>query len=295
MIKSMTGFASTSREDDVATISVTVRSVNHRYLDVQVRVPHVLAELEQDLRGLVRKQIARGRVELSVNLRLKTPPLVALDLNMSLVEALAQAAEKAAEQGWVGEGLSAGELLRFPNVATVREQPVDEDTWRAVCDAVTTAAGEALDELDQMRRREGEFLHVDLDERAAALGALLDQIVAETTAGEAALRERLSTRLAELGMTVETDAAAVAQEIVRWVARSDIHEEVARLHGHLEHLDGLAKAGDPCGRTLDFLVQEMNREVNTIGSKAEGLATGQLVVAAKAELEKLREQLQNAE
>ena len=144
MIKSMTGFASRSREDDVATISVTVRSVNHRYLDVQVRVPHVLAELEQGLRGLVREQIARGRVELSVNLRLKTPPLVALDLNMSLVEALAQAAEKAAEQGWVGEGLSAGELLRFPNVATVREQPVDADTWRAVCDAVTTAAGEAI-------------------------------------------------------------------------------------------------------------------------------------------------------
>ena len=199
MIKSMTGFASTSREDHVATISVTVRSVNHRYLDVQVRVPHVLAELEQDLRRLVRKRIARGRVELSVTLHLKTPPSVALDLNMSLVEALAQAAETVAARGWVGEGLSAGELLRFPNVATVREQPVDKDTWRAVCDAVTTSAGQALGELDQMRRREGEFLHADLDERAAALGDLVDQIIAETTAGEEALRERLSTRLAELG------------------------------------------------------------------------------------------------
>ena len=295
MIKSMTGFASTSHEDEVATISVTVRSVNHRYLDVQVRVPHVLAKLEQDLRGLVQKHVARGRVELSVNLRLKTTPSVALHLNESLVEALAQAAETATERGWVGEGLSAGELLRFPNVATVREQPADEDTWRAVCCAVTTAAGQALDELDRMRRREGEFLHADLDERAAALGALVDQIVAETAAGEEGLREWLSTKIAELGTTVQTDGAAMAQEIVRWVARSDIHEEVARLRGHLEHLDGLVKAADPCGRTLDFLVQEMNREVNTIGSKAEGRATGQLVVAAKAELEKLREQLQNVE
>ena len=295
MIKSMTGFASTSHEDDVATISVTVRSVNHRYLDVQVRVPPVLAELDQDLRGLVQKQVARGRVELSVNLRLKTTPSVALDLNESLVKALAQAAEIATERGWVGEGLTAGELLRFPNVATVREQSADEGTWRVVCDAVTTAAGQVLDDLDRMRRREGEFLHADLDERAAALSTLVDQIVADTTAGEEALRERLSTRIEELGATVQADAAAMAQQIVRWVARSDIHEEVARLRGHLEHLDGLAKASDPCGRTLDFLVQEMNREVNTIGSKAEGCATGQLVVAAKAELEKLREQLQNVE
>ena len=295
MIKSMTGFASTSHEDEVATISVTVRSVNHRYLDVQVRVPHVLAKLEQDLRGLVQKKVARGRVELSVNLRLKTTPSVALHLNESLVEALAQAAETATERGWVGEGLSVGELLRFPNVATVREQPADEDTWRAVCYAVTTSAGQALDELDRMRRREGEFLHADLDERAAALGSLVDQIVAETAAGEEGLREWLSTKIAELGTTVQTDGAAMAQEIVRWVARSDIHEEVARLRGHLEHLDGLVKAADPCGRTLDFLVQEMNREVNTIGSKAEGRATGQLVVSAKAEMEKLREQLQNVE
>ena len=295
MIKSMTGFASTSYEDDVATISVTVRSVNHRYLDVQVRVPHVLAELEQALRGLVQKQVARGRVELSVNLRLNRTPSVVLDLNESLVKALAQAAETATERGWVGEGLSAGELLKFPNVATVREQPADKGTWRAVCDAVTTTAAQALDELDRMRRREGEFLHADLDERAAVLGTLVDQIVADTAAGDEALRERLSTRIAELDAIVHTDAAAMAQEIVRWVARSDIHEEVARLRGHLEHLDDLAKAADPCGRTLNFLVQEMNREVNTIGSKAEGRATGQLVVAVKTELEKLREQLQNVE
>ena len=295
MIKSMTGFASISDENDGAAISVTARSVNHRYLDVQVRMPPVLAEIEQQVRTLVQQWVARGRVEVSVSLRVKTPPSVELQLNESLVEALTQAADTATSRGWVAEGLSAGELLRFPNVVTVREHPPEEQTWHAVCEAVTATVGHALEDLDRMRRREGEFLRTDVDARSVALGTLVDQIVTATVAGDGALRERLSERIEELGTPTQTDAASVAQEVVRWVARSDIHEEVARLRGHLEHMHELVEAPDPCGRKLDFLVQEMNREVNTIGSKAEGRDTGQLVVAAKAELEKLREQLQNIE
>ena len=295
MIKSMTGFASISHEDDVAALSVTARSVNHRYLDLQLRVPPHLAEIEPQLRSLVQQRIARGRVELSVSLRVKATPAVEVDLNEPLVEALAKAADGASARGWVGERLSAGELLRFPNVVTVREQPPQDGPWRSVCDAVATIAGRALDDLDAMRRREGEFLCADLVARAATLAGLVDQIVAETTAGEAALRVRLLAKVEELRASVQTDGDAVAQEVVRWAARSDIYEEVARLHGHLEHLNELVAAPEPCGRKLDFLVQEMNREVNTIGSKSEGRDTAQLVVAAKAELEKLREQLQNVE
>ena len=295
MIKSMTGFASLTRDTDHAQLTMTVKSVNHRYLDVQIRAPHTLSEMEQSLRGLVQQYAARGRIELTVNLHLKAQPSVELELNEKLMALLGKAATKVHADGLVDRGLTAGDLLRFPQVVTVREQPADEETWEAVREDVAAATEQALTELDQMRRREGEFLRRDLEERRAALGVLVDGIVAEAEAGDAALRERLLTRIAEIEASVDVDPAAVAQEVVRWSARSDTHEEVSRLRGHLEHITQLSDETAPCGRKLDFLVQEMNREVNTIGSKAEGRSMAHLVVAAKAEIEKMREQIQNVE
>ncbi len=295
MLKSMTGFASLTHDDEQVNLTVTVRSVNHRYLDAHVRVPAAFAELEQGLRGLVQEHVARGRVELTVTAQLKIDAPVELDLNERLAEALVNAAEQARLRGWIESGLTAGELLRFPQAVTVRELPADREAWQAVCTRVSDTVGEALGDLDRMRRREGEFLHTDLAERAAAVGALVDRIVADAATGADALRERLAARIEDLGGTVQAEPELVAQEIVKWAARSDIHEEVARLRGHLEHLAELAEGSAPCGRKLDFLVQEMNREINTIGSKAEGRETGALVVAAKAEVERLREQIQNVE
>ena len=161
---------------------------------------------------------------------------------------------------------------------------------------VDPATGEVLAELDRMRCREGEFLFTDLTARAAAVKELVEQLVDKAQAGDEALRDRLKRRIGDLSAgSIQVDPEFLAQEVVKWVARSDVHEEVARLYGHLEHLAGVAAASTPCGRKLDFLLQEMNREINTIGSKAEGREIGLLVVAAKAELEKLREQIQNME
>jgi len=295
MIKSMTGFASLTREDDKMQLTVTAKSVNHRYLDLQIRAPHSLAEIEQRLRGAVQHRAARGRVELNITMQLTAPPAVSLVLNEPLVKALSEAAAAAQQEGVVETGLTAGDLLRFPQVLSVREQPTGEAVWQEVCDAVVAATDEALVELDQMRCKEGEFLQRDLEERSMALSVLVDGIVAESEAGDDALRQRLIARVEEIEEHVEVDPALVAQEVIRWATRSDIHEEVARLRGHLEHGAQLADEPAPCGRKLDFLVQEMNREVNTIGSKAEGRSMAELVVAAKAEVEKLREQIQNVE
>lgn len=295
MIKSMTGFASLTREDDKMQLTVTAKSVNHRYLDLQIRAPHSLAEIEQRLRRAVQHRAARGRVELNITMQLTAPPAVSLVLNEPLIRALSDAAAAAQREGVVETGLTAGDLLRFPQVISVREQPTDEAVWQEVCDTVVAATDEALVELDKMRCKEGEFLQRDLEERSTALSVLVDGIVAESEAGDDALRQRLIARVEEIEEQVEVDPALVAQEVIRWATRSDIHEEVARLRGHLEHAAQLADAPAPCGRKLDFLIQEMNREVNTIGSKAEGRSMAELVVAAKAEVEKLREQIQNVE
>lgn len=295
MIKSMTGFASVSREHKLATIGVTVRSVNHRYLDVQVRVSQLLAAQETELRGLVQRRVARGRVELAVTTRVITPPVVEIALNEPLVEALSAAVEQAHARGLAIGGLTSSDLLRFPEAMVVRERETDEASRTTIQRAVADAVDSALCELDEMRIREGGHLRADLDTRCATVAELVDRLAVAAQSGEAGLVARLTNRVEELRAQSQVDEALVAQEMVRFAARSDVTEELTRLRGHLAHWSTLAASPDPCGRRLDFLLQEMNREVNTLGAKIEGTGVSELIVAAKAELEKLREQVQNVE
>jgi uncharacterized protein (TIGR00255 family) len=295
MIKSMTGFASVSREHELATIGVTARSVNHRYLDVQVRVSQWLAEQEAELRGLVQRWVARGRVELTVTTRVTRPPTVEVTLNQSLAEALSAAVEQAHERGLATGGLTSSDLLRFPQAVVVREREADEASRLSVQGAVTEAVEAALRDLDSMRAREGKYLSEDLESKRASVADLVERLANAAESGQAGLVTRLTTRVEELRAQSAVDEAQVAQEVVRFAARSDVSEELARLRGHLAHWAVLADSPDPCGRKLDFLLQEMNREVNTLGAKIEGVGVSELIVAAKAELEKLKEQTQNVE
>jgi uncharacterized protein (TIGR00255 family) len=153
----------------------------------------------------------------------------------------------------------------------------------------------ALVDLDTMRVLEGAHLRTDLDERRALLGDLVERIALAAEEGRQDLERRLAERVREIRAGLQADENLVAQEIVRTAARSDISEEVVRFRAHLVHWKTLADAPDPCGRKLDFLLQEMNREVNTMGSKADGVTVSELIIAAKAELERLREQVQNVE
>ena len=295
MIKSMTGFASVSREHELATIGVTARSVNHRYLDVQVRVSQLLAEQETELRGLVQRRVARGRVELTVTTRVITPPTVEIALNEPLVEALSAAVERAHARGLATGGLTSSDLLRFPQAVVVRARETDEASKTTIQRAVADAVDSVLCELDEMRTREGGYLRADLDTRCATVADLVERLAVAAQTGEAGLVARLTTRVEELRAQSQVDKAVVAQEVVRFAARSDVTEELTRLRGHLAHWSVLAASPDPCGRKLDFLLQEMNREVNTLGAKIEGTGVSELIVALKAELEKLREQTQNVE
>jgi uncharacterized protein (TIGR00255 family) len=297
MIKSMTGFASVSHDDERGSIGVTVRSVNHRYLDIQLRVPQALSELETRLRGCVQLRVARGRVELAVSLQLRQEPRLTVSINEAFTAALARALDHAREAGLVAGALLPGDLLRFPQALTVREEAVDfdEEGRTALEAAIVQAVESALDEMDVMRRHEGALLRTDLDARKDGVAEAVEHVAERAAAGQGELRERLARRVDELSPDVSTDPAAIAQEVVRFAARSDISEEVVRFRAHVHQWTSLTDGPEPCGRKLDFLLQEMNREVNTMGSKADGPGVSEAVIGIKAELEKMREQVQNVE
>ncbi len=297
MIKSMTGFASVSREDDRGTIAVTIRTLNHRYLDLQVRVPQALAAIEPEVRSLVGQRVARGRVELGISLQLRQGTAVDVEFNEAFGNALSTALDQARARGLVAGPLTPGDLLRLPQALTIRERQgdADEAVEKELADRACAAVGEALADLDTMRTREGDHLRRDLDQRRTLVSGLVERIAAAADEGRTAMEQRLADRVRELRTELQADETAVAQEIVRMAARSDISEEVTRFRGHTSHWMALADSADPCGRKLDFLLQEMNREVNTMGSKADGLRVSEVIIEAKAELEKMREQVQNVE
>lgn len=296
-MKSMTGFASLTHDDDRATIGVTVRAVNHRFLDVQLRLPQALADLEPRVRALLQKRLARGRVELAITVQMRTAATPTVELNEEFVTALAAAIDRVRARGLVSGALAPGDLLRLPQAITVRERPVQADpaVEAQLASSVEAAVEQALAELDGMRVREGGHLRVDLEARRVLLGDLLDRLRMAAESGRRDLVARLHERVAELMAQLPVDQAMVAQEIVRSAARSDIAEEVTRFRAHLAHWATLADGDEPCGRKLDFLIQEMNREINTIGSKADGAQVAQIVIDAKAEIERMREQVQNVE
>lgn len=296
MIKSMTGFASITREDERGTIGLTVRAVNHRFLDLQLRLPSQLADLEPRLRGQVSRRLTRGRIEITVALQQRQGGAPTVELHEEFVRELSAAIETARSRGLVKGELTPGDLLRIPQAFTIRERSSElEPVGSTFAPGVSAALDAALDELDAMRVREGEHLAADLDARRGLLVSLIDRLEMAAGEGRKELEARLNERVKELMATVPGDPAAVAQEIVRVAQRSDISEEVTRFRGHLAHWEALASGPEPCGRKLDFLLQEMNREINTIASKADGLQISELIIQAKAELERMREQVQNVE
>ncbi len=297
MIRSMTGFASLTREDERATIGITVRTVNHRFLDIQLRIPQSLADLEPRVRGLLQKRLSRGRVELAISVQLRSAAVPTVELNAEFAKALSAALDEARAHGLVSGTLTPGDLLRLPQAMTIRERPTEADPVLEahMGTSVEAAVEQALADLEAMRVREGGHLRADLDVRRQLLGNLIERLAQAADAGRGDVEARLHERVREIGFVLPVDEAMIAQEIVRAAAKSDISEEVTRFRAHLAHWEALVDGEEPCGRKLDFLLQEMNREVNTIGAKADGLRVSEIVINAKAELEKMREQVQNVE
>jgi uncharacterized protein (TIGR00255 family) len=293
----MTGFAAVTREDATARVHVTVKSVNHRFLDIVVKAPQALAELETRIKSAAQRRLARGRLDVLVAVEHLAAPAREVELDERLLEQVATAFTEAREKGLVTGTLTPGDVLRLPQVLDIRTVGGEPGAGlpEALAALVETAVAEAIEAVARMRETEGAFLASDVNARLSTLAGFVDELERLAREGQAGLEARLRERLEALPPDLAAEPAAVAQEVVRFVARSDIDEEVVRMRGHFEHWRALSGSGEPCGRKLDFLVQEMNREINTIGSKAEGPRVTEVVIAAKAELERIREQVQNVE
>jgi uncharacterized protein (TIGR00255 family) len=291
MIRSMTGFGAGRGSVNGEDVDVEVRSVNHKYCEVKVRLPRELGALEHEVVRAVKERLARGGVDVAVR-RTPSGSLVAPRVDIGLAESYARAfAEVQARLGLPGS-VTLADVMAAEGVVRLDERAIDVEI---VGEALRRALTAALNQLIGMRSREGEALARDLVARLEELERLIARVAELAPQAVEQYRTRLSERIAELSRGLPLDPARLAQEVAVFADRTDVAEEITRLRSHLSQVRALLAASEPSGRKLDFLVQEMHREANTIGSKSQNADIAGVVVALKAEIERMREQVQNVE
>ncbi|MBW2101097.1 MAG: YicC family protein [Deltaproteobacteria bacterium] len=292
-MKSMTAYGRGEHEADGMRTVVEVRSVNHRYRDVFLRMPRDYQALEEDLKAQVTSRVHRGRVELSIQVDQDGERVFSrLELNEPLVRAYLTIFRELADRYGVDNRVGVDTLCQMKDVIVYRPEEVDLEQAKAGCLA---ALGAALDSFDAMRRREGEAIASDFRKRLNSIGHYVEEIEGRVPEIVAAYRKRLAERVSALLGEAEVDQARLAQEVAFFAEKSDVSEEIVRLKSHLAQFEDFLSAHGALGRRLEFLIQEMNREINTLGSKSPDPHVSGLVIEMKAELEKLREQVQNVE
>ncbi len=291
MIRSMTGFGSASGEFGGRTLTVELKSVNNRFREVVTRMPKICAPLEEAVKKLVAARVERGRVDLWVQLddrELKKKSIrVDYEFAHEVNRLLTDLKEKLNLEGRV----TLDQILSLGVIGQEDESPALEELWAALAPLVN----QAVEALVVMREAEGRNLSDDLEKRLTRLAAANRKVEELASSAPDLLLEKLQNRLSELGAWVKVDQTRLAQEVALMADRVDITEEVVRFNSHLSRFQSILEGTEAAGRRLDFLLQEMGREVNTMGSKAQDLDVTGLVLDMKAELEKLREQTQNIE
>lgn len=291
-MKSMTGYGCARMAIDGREISVEVRAVNHRYLDVNVKCPRAYSFLEEALKKAAGERIARGKVDIFVQIIGNSTDDVVVKVNIPLAQHYLTALRSLSEATGLANDVSLLTLAKMPEVLT--EEQAEPDTEKLTQDVVSVFHL-AADEFEGMRGREGEKLADDVRFRKRTIIGLLEQVEARAPQRTIEYREKLERRMQELLSDTTIDAQRILTEAAVFADRTAIDEETVRLRSHLSQLEQMLCDNKPIGRKLDFLVQEMNRESNTIGSKANDVTLSKLVVELKSEIEKIREQIQNIE
>ena len=290
----MTGFGRAEVSAGPVAISVEARSLNHRHLDVTLRLPRALADLEMDARRLIQSRLERGRVEIAVQLSpAPDTPGQKISVDQALAAQYIARARALGSAIGIGGDVTLAWVLERPGVVRLEEAdaPAPDTAWPILSDALTRA----LDELVARRTAEGEALGAELQKLTADLRAQTDLVEARVPAAVARREARLRERIRALLGEAPIDQARILGEVAIWAEKTDVREELTRLRAHLEQCALVLAGGGAVGRPLDFLIQELNREVNTIAAKADDLEVSQAALAAKGLVEKMREQVQNLE
>lgn len=292
MIRSMTGYGRGFCEAEGREVTVELKSVNHRYLDISIRLPRHIGFLEDAVRKQLSEALSRGHIDVYIHYVNNRNDARAVTLDEALVLQYVQAAQALEETHCIPNDLTAATVMRLPDVVNVIEAQEDQAQILALMQA---ALQEAVQGLLLMREAEGERLRAELEARADTVLALRAQIEARAPLVTEEYRQKLNERIEKLLEEVEVDRARLATEVALFADKASIDEEITRLKSHVAQMRAALSKDEPSGRKLDFIVQELNREFNTIGSKANDSCITNAVLDGKAEIEKIREQVQNIE
>ena len=288
----MTGFGRAQEVINNREILVEIKAVNHRYYEFYSRVPRAYGYLDEKLKGFLNGKVSRGKVEVSVSIVNQEGTDAAIEVNRSIASGYVNALKRANEELKLDDDLSLSSIMRLPDIFNVVKTLEDEE---GIWADVKNVAGSALDKFIDMRQTEGVKMHDDIALRLDYIEKVVGKIEKRSPEVVNAYRERLYSRLNEILSDRNIDDSRVLTEACIFSEKIAVDEETVRLRSHISQYRSLIESDEPVGRKLDFLTQELNREVNTIGSKGQDLETTQMVVDLKSEIEKIREQVQNIE
>lgn len=292
MILSMTGFGAGRASAGDEEIAAEIRSVNHKYCEVKARLPSELLPLETDVVRQIKDGVRRGALDVTLKRSAGTRSLYVPRIDVALARELVQELRKVGDALGIAQNLGVAELSQVEGVVAFESRGVDLEAARK---AAREALEQALAALRVMRDREGRALAEDLTKRLATLRGMAARVRAGSPATVTAYKARLEERIAELSRNVPVEPQRLAQEVALFADRVDVAEELTRLDAHFAAFEKMIASQEPAGRRMDFLVQEIHREVNTIGSKSQSAEIAEVVVGMKAEIERVREQVQNVE
>ena len=292
MIKSMTGYGSAKGKVGDLEISVELKSVNNRYLDASVRMPRSFLFAEDAVRSAIGRHISRGKVDMFINVDSSAADDMSVKVNEPLLRGYLDAIGLISEKYGLENDLSAVSAARFPDILSVEKKDLDAEALSA---GIVAIAEEALRDFDAMRLREGEKLCADVLSKLDAISALVAAVEREAPKTVEAYQNRLREKMTEVLSSAGIDENRILAEAAIFADRVAVDEETVRLRSHMSQLRSMLAGGSPIGRKIDFLIQEFNREANTIGSKCQNSDIAHVVVDLKSEIEKIREQIQNIE
>ena len=292
MIRSMTGYGRGGEVISLGRLSVEARSTNHRYLDISLKLPKKLSPFEARIKDVVKSRFSRGRVDISLAMDSEEKDQFTLEPNIDVAQMYVQALQSLKSKLDIQGEVTLDLVARAKDIITAKEVEGDIDTcWEEVSKVLLSC----LQALEEMREREGRSLAIDLEQRLKCITGHMEEVKVRSPSVLEAYRKRLADRVAEMTGGMEVDRWRLHQEIAYFADRSDINEELVRIDSHLKQFGEMLKSDEPIGRKMEFLLQEIHREVNTISAKANDVVISQRVVEIKGELEKMREQIQNIE